>query len=78
VDPPADDASKPRDCHAEKVIYDKCFRNWYRYNYLRKDFEDPCEGYFDTYNTCLVSSLRRRGLADLVDFENSIWKYDNQ
>lgn len=74
TDPP--DEPKHRDCHTEKVEYDKCFRNWYRYSYLRKDYDDPCANLFQTYNACLTSSLKLKGMGELSDPGNSIWEYD--
>ncbi len=68
---------KHRDCQDEKAVYDKCFRNWYRYSFLHKDFHDPCVAFFEEYSTCLSKSLKARGLDDLLDPENPIWKYSN-
>ena len=67
---------KRRDCIDEKEKYDQCFRNWYRYSYLRKDFEDPCTGYFHDYSACLKKSLEAKGLDGLLNTEDPIWKYD--
>lgn len=63
-------------CDQEKEMYDRCFRNWFRYSYLRKDFEDTCCGYFDEYSSCLKKVLDARGLGQLNDINNPIWFYE--
>jgi hypothetical protein len=67
-------ADRKRDCLQEKETYDQCFRNWYRYSYLRRDFEDPCKALFDKYRACLEQSLKQRGLDSLLKLEDPIWK----
>lgn len=69
---------KHRDCEGEKEVYDRCFRNWYRYAYLHKEFEDSCAGYFQEYNSCLKKSLETKGLHPLLDPEHEQWKYNSQ
>jgi hypothetical protein len=69
-------ASKHRDCEELKDVYDKCFRSWYRYSFLRGDFEDPCLSFFEEYNSCLIKSLETKGLGSLMETDNSMWRYD--
>ncbi len=76
---PADQApqsasDRKRDCAQEKEVYDQCFRNWYRYSYLRRDFEDPCKVLFDKYRACLDTSLKQRGLESLLNLDDPIWR----
>jgi hypothetical protein len=72
---PDESQQKSRDCASQKNIYDTCFRNWYRYSYLRENFDDPCDKHFQEYNSCLKSSLSTKGLGELPDPNDSIWKY---
>ena len=67
-------SDRKRDCDQEKEIYDQCFRNWYRYSFLRRDFEDPCKALFDKYRACLEKSLKQRGLDSLLNFDDPIWR----
>ena len=68
---------RARDCVDFKVNYDRCFRNWYRYSYLRKEFDDPCASYFQAYHACLKVSLQGKGLGSLMNEEEPIWKYQD-
>ena len=67
-------SDRKRDCAQEKEVYDQCFRNWYRYSYLRRDFEDPCRSLFDKYRACLEKSLQQRGLDSLLNLDDQIWR----
>ena len=69
---------KHRDCEEQKEVYDRCFRNWYRYSYLRKEFDDPCSGHFQEYNSCLKKSLASKGLDALMETDNPIWDYGSR
>ena len=74
----ASEESHRRDCADLKEQYDECFRDWYRYGFLRHDFEDPCRGYFYDYNACIKKSLVSRGMGELVDSDNPLFKFGSK
>lgn len=67
-------SDRKRDCVQEKLEYDQCFRNWYRYSYLQGDFDDPCKVLFSKYRACLEQSLKQRGLDSLLNLDDAIWR----
>lgn len=74
---PTPPETKQRDCAVEKEEYDQCFRDWFRYSFLKKDFEDPCVEYFRDYSACLKKSLDAKGLGQLMDDSDPIWRFED-
>lgn len=57
-------------CSDLKVNYDRCFNNWYRHEFLRKEpTPNPCDEYFEDYRACVLERLSAAGLKHLADFD---------
>ncbi|BAM40437.1 mitochondrial distribution and morphology family 35/apoptosis protein [Theileria orientalis strain Shintoku] len=60
-------------CKHLKDLYDQCFNNWFKHDFLKGNFNDKCKLKLKDYRACLVEFFEKKGNQKLVDM---IKKFD--
>ncbi|KAF5153674.1 uncharacterized protein TpMuguga_02g02650 [Theileria parva strain Muguga] len=64
---PNDSVSSEGNCKHLKDLYDKCFNNWFKNDFLKGNFNDKCKLKLRDYRSCLKEYFESKGNNKLVD-----------
>lgn len=47
-------------CETIKTIYERCYRKWYREEFMQGKFEPACQDEFEEYKDCVRIAMRNK------------------